>query len=380
MATYLLFDDPSRSPAIRHEIGEPVVGRLAFIEHDGTRIVVGDEMDRATFERREDVVDAFWTAFEFGKEDLARDSSVPTELVGPEIVLRALGRVGVRDVVVPPEFPLLAADYLRNNGLGVAVDADAWALRRRQKSPAELEGIERAQRAAETAMLVATRMLRDAERTSDGRLRFEGEILTAELIREAMQPPLQAAVAECPTIIVHSGDAVLSGHDLGMGPIAPDTPCVIDCWPRDLRSGAYADMTRTFVAGTPSDEITRLHKHCRAALDIALEELKPGGNDAYRKVVEYFESHDLPTRESHRGSSAPREGFPHSLGHGVGLEVHEPPAIGPRADAFREGDVVAIEPGLYFEGIGGVRLEDTVLITADGVERFTDPFPYDLEP
>ncbi|HET7482468.1 MAG TPA: M24 family metallopeptidase, partial [Actinomycetota bacterium] len=82
----------------------------------------------------------------------------------------------------------------------------------------------------------------------------------------------------------------------------------------------------------------------------------------------------------HRGSEPLREGFFHALGHGVGLEVHERPRLGDHGDAVAAGDVVAIEPGLYFPGVGGVRLEDTVLVTDDGVEHFTDPLPYDLTP
>ena len=379
MTTFLLFDDPAHSPAVRHEIGEPVIGPLTFIEHDGKRIVVGDESDRATFARREDVVDEFWAEHEFGWEELFNDESFPTHLVGPEVLLRALRRVEVDKVVVPQTFPVLSADYLREKGVDVSIDDDAWSMRRRHKTPAELEGVERAQRAAETAMLTAARMLRDAEPTASGQLRFEGEILTAELIREAMLPQLQAQGAESQQILVHSGDACFLGHDAGTGPILPNVSCIIDVWPRDTRTGVFTDMTRTFVAGAPSKELTKLHEHCLAALAIALEHLKPGTNDAYRKVAEYFGSHGIPTKLTHTGPEPPKQGFPHSLGHGVGLEVHERPYMGPRSDELIEGDVVAIEPGLYYEGVGGIRLEDTVFITSSGAERFTDPFPYDLQ-
>lgn len=379
MTTYLLFADSAHSPAMRHEIGEPVVGRVAFIEHDGKRIVVGDESDRSTFARREDVVDEFWTGHEFGWEELFYKEGFPTHLVGPEVLLRALQRAGANEVVVPQTFPVLTADFLREKGIDLSVDEEAWSTRRRHKTPGELEGIERAQRAAETAMLTAARMLRDAEPTASGELRFEGEILTAELIREAMLPQLQAQGAESQMILVHSGDACLRGHDAGTGPIMPNTSCIIDVWPRDMRTGVFTDMTRTFVPGTPSEELAKMHDHCSVALEIALEHLKPGRSDAYRKVAEYFRAQGFATKETHEGPEPPQEGFPHELGHGVGLEVHERPYMGPRSDELLEGDVVAVEPGLYLEGVGGVRLEDTVFITSSGAERFTDPFPYDLQ-
>lgn len=380
MTTYLLYDDALRSPELRHEVGEAVMDPIVFMDRDGVRIVVGSVLDEDIFTAREDVVDEFWINHDLGSEELIKDESVPLELIGPEIVLRALKRAGATAVVVPATFPLLVADHLRTAGVEVTVDDEAWASRRRRKAPWEIEGIERAQRATEAAMLAAARMLRAAEPIGTERLRFEGEVLTAELIREAMQAELAAMGAEAEEILVHSGDACLRGHDIGRGPIKQDASCIVDCYPRDRRTGCYTDMTRTFVAGRPSDDLRALHTHVRAALEIAFEHLKPGRDDAHRAVSAYFHEHGFPTREHHSGPGPLREGFFHALGHGVGLEVHERPWLSRRHDVIAVGDVLAVEPGLYFEGVGGVRLEDTVVITEDGIEHLTDPHPYSLEP
>jgi Xaa-Pro aminopeptidase len=380
MTTYLLVSDAFRSPEMRHEIGEPIMDDVIFVEHDGKRVVVGSTLERSIFEAREDVVDEFWDRHDMGGSALWRDPSFPAEDVMAEVALRALQRVGASSVTVPSSFRVQEADYLRAKGIELVIDDDAWALRRRQKTPGELEGIERAQRAADTAMLTASRMLRDAEPTKDGLLRFEGEILTCEWIRQTMSAELTTQGAQSEEIIVQSGDACLNGHDLGVGPVLPNQSLIIDCFPRDRRTGVYTDMTRTFVPGTPSAELQKLHAHCCTALEIAFEAIRPGRNDAYTKVIEYFHSQGLPTLDHDEGEAALREGFTHSLGHGVGLEVHERPRMGMRAEKFRVGDVIAVEPGLYFEGIGGVRLEDTVLVTDSGVEHFTDPIPYQLEP
>lgn len=380
MTTYLLHDTPLTSAELRHEIGEPIMDPITFIEHDDRRIVIGTPLEESIFETREDVVDEFWNVDQFGWQDLVRDQSFPRHLQEPEVVLRALQKLGVAEVSVPPAFPVLLSDYLRDRGIKLDVDPEVWAQRRRRKTPWELEGVERAQRAADTAMLTAARMLRDAEPTREGLLRFEGEILTAELLRVAMEAELLAQGAESQDILVHSGDACLRGHDLGSGPILPDASCIIDCFPRDRRTGVYSDMTRTFVPGTASPELQKLHADCRAALDIAFESIKPGSSDPFDKVAEFFESRGHPTQRSHSGSEGLRRGFSHSLGHGVGLEVHEPPRLGRRPDSLQPGDVVAVEPGLYFEGVGGVRLEDTVVVTDDGIEHLTDPYPYDLTP
>lgn len=380
MDTFLLYDDSIRSPELRHEVAESIGDPIVFAETNGKRLVVGSLLEESAFRGREDVVDEFWRYDELGVLDLVRDESFDRELLGGELVLRALKKLGAGKVVVPPTFRVQVADQLRAGGIEVTVDGKAWSERRRRKSPWEVEGIERAQRATETAMLSAARMLRDAEPTADGKLRFEGEILTAEWIREVMVSDLVSQGAESEDILVQSGDACMDGHELGRGPILPNQSCIIDCFPRDRRTGVYTDMTRTFVPGEPSAELRKLHAHVREALDIALDALRPGRNDAFRKVSEFFHDKGYPTQLHHVGDTYPREGFAYALGHGVGLEVHEEPSMGLRADELVERDVVAVEPQLAFEGIGGVRLEDTVLITESGPEHFTDPFPYDLQP
>lgn len=380
MTTYLLIEDPLTSSEMRHEVGEPVMDELIFIEHDGRRIIIGSLLEEEIFATREDVVDEFWNMHHLGAEELLTDDSFPYSQIMAEIALRALGKLEATEVIVPPSFGVLEADYLRDRGVKLVIDHEVWAARRRRKTPWELEGIERAQRAADTALLTAARMLRDAEPTSEGALRYEGEILTAEWVRDAMSTELLTQGAESEEIIVHSGEACLKGHDIGSGPILADATCIIDCFPRDRRTGVYTDMTRTFVPGRPSQEVKELHAHCRAAMEIALGSLRPGATDVHGKVVEYFHSHGYPTREHHNGDDPLREGFFHSTGHGVGLEVHEHPRLGRRSEPLVAGDVVAIEPGLYFPVIGGVRLEDTVLVTESGFEYFTDPLPHDLEP
>ena len=380
MTTYLLFDNGIRSPEMRHEISEPVADPVVFMDHDGHRIVAGPTLEAEVFAKREDVVDEFWNFTDLGIDDLNADDNVPADMIRPQLVARAVKRLGAKEVVVPPTFYAQVADLLRSSGVQVIVDSDAWAARRRRKTPAELEGSERAQRSAEIAMLTAARMLRDAEPTTGGRLRFEGEILTAEWVRESMTAVLVQQGTDSEEIIVQSGDACLKGHDLGAGPILPNQSCIIDVFPRDRRTGAFSDMTRTFVPGRPSDDLVKLHHHCREALSLALDACRPGTDDLYPRVADFMNSHGHPSQLHPSDPPFHNQGFFHALGHGVGLEVHERPFLGRRSEALVPGDVIALEPGLYYEGIGGVRLEDTVLITDDGFEFFTDPYPYDLQP
>jgi Xaa-Pro aminopeptidase len=140
-------------------------------------------------------------------------------------------------------------------------------------------------------------------------------------------------------------------------------------------------MTRTFVVGEPSDELLEYHKLCREALDRSVAAVKAGiaGKELNRIASAIFEEHGFPTLLSKQPGEVLKDGFYHSLGHGVGLEVHEEPTLGRGPGELVAGDVIAVEPGLYRNGYGGCRLEDLVRVTEDGAEVLTD-YPYDLAP
>jgi Xaa-Pro aminopeptidase len=157
---------------------------------------------------------------------------------------------------------------------------------------------------------------------------------------------------------------------------------VIDLWPRDDESSCSADMTRTFVVGDVADEVAEWHSLCKEALDRALGDIRPGvpGKVVFERTCDLFEAAGYPTQRTKAPGKVLSSGFHHSLGHGVGLEVHEQPMLGFVGHApLVAGDVVAVEPGLYRAGFGGLRLEDLVLVTGDGAETLTS-FPYDLAP
>jgi Xaa-Pro aminopeptidase len=168
---------------------------------------------------------------------------------------------------------------------------------------------------------------------------------------------------------------------MGSGPIAPGEPVVIDMWPRDAESACFADMTRTFVVGEAPAELRQYHELTLESLARSRRAVRPGveGRELHRVSCEPYEEAGLPTQRSKKPGQVLEDGFYHSLGHGVGLEVHEAPPLGRGPGVLVAGDVITLEPGCYRRGFGGCRLEDLVLVTEDGCEVLTD-FPYDLEP
>jgi Xaa-Pro aminopeptidase len=169
---------------------------------------------------------------------------------------------------------------------------------------------------------------------------------------------------------------------MGSGSIAAGEPIVVDIWPRDRETGCYADMTRTYVVGTPPEELVEYHRLCLDALQEALGSVRAGasGHELYKRTCDLFGEHGYKTQMNKEPGESLEEGFFHGLGHGVGLELHEEPGLGlPVAGELVAGDVITIEPGLYRPGFGGCRLEDLVLVTEGGAENLTD-YPYDLKP
>jgi Xaa-Pro aminopeptidase len=315
---------------------------------------------------------------EFGLDELI-DTGLSREQVHEEIYVRAVQGLGVADAVVPPTFPLQLADRIRADGVELTPDRDLFAARRRVKNEHELAGVRRAQHAAEAGMRAAAELLRRAAPSGESVL-LDGEALTAERIKVAIDEAFIANGCTGDEFIVSHGAQSAIGHHMGGGPLKPDEPIVIDIWPRDKESACFADMTRTFVVGRPPADLVAWHRLCKEALDRAISEIEPGANGRtiYDGTCEIFEAAGYPTQRTKRPGETLEDGFFHGLGHGVGLEVHEDPTMGLLGeDELVAGDVVTVEPGLYRPGFGGCRLEDLVLVTKDGAENLTD-FPYDL--
>ena len=378
MPDVLIFADSVVSPEMRHEVPVLVPDPFLYAEKDGRRYAASTsfEVDRIA----EAGIEAHpWEDFAY--DELIGQGIPREEITWLHINLNACRAFGVENATVPRSFPASVADHLRANGITLHPDYDFFADRRRVKTEAEIAGIRRAQKAAEAGMGAAKELLARAE-GSNGSLSADGKALTCELLKSAIRQAFTDQGVSSDDFIVAHGAQTAIGHELGSGQIAPDEPVVIDLWPKDSESGCYADMTRTFVVGTPPEELVEYHRLVKEALDRSFASTKAGvpGLDVFNLVCEFFEEHGQKTAISKPPGEVLENGFFHGLGHGVGLEVHEAHGMGRGSTGeLVAGDVVTLEPGLYRQGFGGCRLEDLVLVTENGAEKLTD-FPYDLTP
>jgi Xaa-Pro aminopeptidase len=373
----LIVGDTVRNPELRHEVPLGIPDPFVYAEVDGRRIVAISSMEGVR-------VEALGTDLEvraleeFGVDEIRR-SGLDVHEAATRLNLNIVQGLGIDRATVPRGFPLGIGDTLREAGVELTVDQKLFDDRRRRKTGHELDGIRRAQRAAEAGVAVGRELLGRAER-ANGALSLDGEPLTCERLKEHVQAEFLRHGALAEEMIVSHGPQTAVGHDMGSGAIAADDVVLFDLFPVDLESACYADITRTFLVGDGPDEIREWHGLCREALDLAAAEVRPGadGRAIHVLVSEFFAERGFPTQLTKQEGEVLRDGFYHGLGHGVGLEVHEAPGLGMLGHELVAGDVITLEPGLYRYGFGGVRVEDLLLVTEDGYERLTDS-PYELE-
>jgi Xaa-Pro aminopeptidase len=378
----LIWGDTASSPALRHEVPVDIGDPFLYLESDRRRVVVTNALEEfriagAAPELERLMID------DLGRDELIAEGRSSIE-IEQELCVRAAQRVGIRDAVVPPDFPVAVADRMRAAGLELHPDDAPFTERRRCKSAAEMAGIRRAADAGLEALGAAAAMLREAEIRGE-ELWHDGERLTSEAVRNQIRDVCARAGAPAPADIMVKamGPDPHIGHDPGAGPLPAHTPILIDLWPRDEKSNCWADMTRTFVRGEISDAVAELHALVLGAHERACAAVRPGvpGVELYGIACDVFEAAGHPTARTKAAGETLREGFYHGLGHGVGLQVHEAPALGRTGfDPLIAGDVVAIEPGTIVRSLGGVRVEDLLVVTERGAESLTASFPYDLTP
>lgn len=313
------------------------------------------EADRAERESDAQIV----TRQQAGYHEISAAEKDPYRITASMIQRYAEGQV-----IVPQDFPLALARALEEMHPVLLDNHAILAGMRSVKRPDEITSIRGAQKAVERAMDEAIALIRRSS-VQNGVL-WESDLpLTSERVKVAIQTVLINAGCTATDTIVACGEETTMPHCTGTGPLKPCEPIVIDIFPCSMKSGYYADMTRTVSKGRPSDKVCDLYEAVKEAVTIGEAAVAGGvsGAEPYQKVRDYFDD---------QGYKTDTEGFIHSLGHGIGLEIHERPSLSPSGEVLKPGQVVTVEPGLYYRGIGGVRIENLGVVTKTGFSRITE--------
>lgn len=294
-----------------------------------------------------------------------------------EVIDKVLKQYKAKNILVPPNFAHKAAELLKEKGYYIICkEENPFFPEREVKTKKEIDYITETQRYNEKAMDAAIKSIKDSE-IRENKLYLNNEPLTAERVKGMIHKkflehdclPLDGSVIAC-------GDQGCDPHNDGSGVLRPNQTIIIDIYPKSMKYGYWADMTRTVVKGKASDEVKNMYQAVIEAKDLAKSEIKEGviASKIYYDIVKFFEEKGFPQKESEKGS----EGFIHGVGHSLGMDIHESPSISPKDVKLRAGNVITVEPGLYYFGVGAVRQEDIIRVTKAGCKTITK-YPEVLE-
>lgn len=331
----------------------------------GEEVLFISEMEkgRAEIESRVSIIK---TTQDFGYREKIKEKK-DISVAYAACISELLMEKGAKRVSVPYDFPTFYSNSLKEAGFSIVPVKSPFRKIRSRKKPEEIEAIKYAQMAGENAMEAAIALIAGAEEKG-GILYHSGQVLTGAKVNTIIDHKLLDFGCEAEEIIVSCGKDTANPHGTTDGPLRANAPIILDIFPRSKKKRYFADMTRTVIHGEASEELKEMYEAVLAAQEKGLEMVKPGvsATDVHNVVCDTFENRGYDTYRS--GSKV---GFIHSTGHGVGLDVHELPGVGESGVLLETGNVITIEPGLYYPETGGIRLEDMVLVTENGCENLT---------
>ena len=357
--------DPDMLYATKFWAPDPFI----FLERNGKRtLVLSDlEIDRG---RKQAEADEFVSFNQLEREVQGKSKKAPPY---EKVLAHFLRKRGVRSTIVPANFPLGYAQELAANKIRVQAANRLFWPEREAKSENEVEMIGRALRITEKGLKRAIEVLKASKPGPGKRLRWNGKTLTSEMLRAEIDSTILRAGGIPTGTIVAGGDQACDPHERGFGPLYADSLTILDVFPRDAKTGYFGDMTRTVLRGRASEAQRKLWEAVKAGQALALKKIKAGvdGMTIHKAIQELFAKRGFPT-EVRKGKNV---GFFHGTGHGLGLEIHEHPRL--QKVTLKDRQVLTVEPGLYYPGLGGARQEDVVVVTKIGC-KILSRFPKQL--
>ena len=340
-----------------------------------TYLLMSDlEVDRAWVQSKVDHV------FSYSDYEEKAKVGMPTAKSGTEskymnVVSAFLKEHEITNLTVPFNFPLEYGDKLRALGYTLSIKQEPFFEARAIKTADEVTAIRNAQVAVEKAFDEVIDLLRKSE-IKGNKIYWEGVCLTSESVRQRLHLKMMEQGCTAEHTIVACGVDACDPHNVGTGPLRANEPIIFDIFPRSIETRYFADMSRTVVKGTASDGLKKLYDTVLEAQELGISRVRAGANgkDIHEEICALFEKRDYKTGRV----DGRMQGFFHGTGHGVGLDIHESPSISRRDCVLKKGEVVTVEPGLYYPSIGAVRIEDMVLVEENGCRNLTT-YPKFLE-
>lgn len=358
--------DPDMLYATRFFAPDPFI----FLQRNGKRTLVLSDLEIGRGRKQADV-DEFVSFNQLEREVQGKAKKTPPY---EKVLSHFLRKRGVRSTIVPANFPLGYAQELAAHKIRLRATNGLFWPEREAKSDGEIEMIGRALRITEIGLKRAIEVLARSTITRGKKLRWAGKTLTSEMLRAEIDTAILRADGVPANTIVAGGDQACDPHERGFGPLSANSLIILDVFPRDAKTGYFGDMTRTVLRGRATDAQRKLWETVKAGQALALKRIKAGidGMKIHQAIQNLFRERGFPT-EVRKGKNV---GFFHGTGHGLGLEIHEYPRL--QKVTLKDRQVLTVEPGLYYPGLGGARHEDVVVVTKAGC-KIVSRFPKRLE-
>jgi len=370
--TILIIADSERDSNIYYATGFMAPDPFVYIQKGTERIMITSdlEVDRARSQSKADKV----LSFSEYERIIKKRGGTPSGLIG--VVTAALREMKIKKLLVSADFNVEYADFLRKRGFKLEVKKGPFFASREIKDEEETGHIVRTLRETEKAIEKAIDCIRKSNAKDGFLFSKRNSQITSESIRQIINVELMKAGCTAKHTIVSCGEQSSEPHNMGSGPLRANEPIIFDVFPRDEQTGYYADISRTIVKGKAARSLRKMYRAVASAQELVFESAGNGarGDVIHRNVMKHLMSLGFKTGKT----NGKMGGFFHGTGHGVGLDVHEPPRISKAKCTLKTGNIVTVEPGLYYPGVGGVRLEDMILITDNGCVNLTK-FPKKLE-
>jgi len=362
----LIIDSPEKNSSLIYATGFSCLDPAIFLEINGKRIgwFPSTEFENAKNKSQLDLV----KNLSLELEELKKDKKyLPFK---SSLVIDILKNNEISVVTIPESFPALEYKNLMNNGFQLEIVEEPFFKERVVKKKYEMEYLRVNSKINSSVMRKVYEIIASSKITNDKKLKFEGEYLTSEFLQSFIIKTFIENDMFSEKVIVAHGNQGCYPHEYGSGIIKASESIIIDIFPKNRSNLYYTDMTRTFCKGKASDDLKKLYNAVLCVQEIALGNVSSdkNGKTIHQIVVDYFNDKGFKTGVI----NGILQGFFHGTGHGVGLDCHEAPFISTNGTILENNSCVTVEPGLYYFGIGSVRIEDIVLVKEDGVENLTD--------
>ena len=365
----MIYGDSEHCSDLMYLTGFFVPDPILYFEVDNSQFIIVNEME---FNRAKKTVKDRIRVLSYGQAKTKFDLNN----VRVETLVVGLSRhFNINSWHVPPYFPISIVEKLRGKKICFRPSKSAFIPQREIKSNQEIELIREGVATAENALSEALDVLRNSV-IRNKKIIWNDQILTSEILRGVINANIARNGGLASHTIVASGLHGADPHEVGAGPLLPNTPIIIDIFPRMCHSGYFGDLTRTVIKGKANDEIARAFDAVSKANKEAKKKVR-AGIDAkliHKAAMDVFKKCGFKTDLR---AEVPC-GLIHGTGHGLGLDIHETPRIGKKSCILKVGHVVTIEPGLYYPSWGGIRIEDVIAVREDHSETISSA-PVEME-